>query len=89
MGHFWSHTHSRRNSRGSGQADGGASPERTHTPGVEPAGPLSSGGDGWVPSHQEIAELAYSYWEARGCQGGSASEDWLRAERELKDRGWP
>jgi hypothetical protein len=35
---------------------------------------------------QEIARLAYSYWEARGCQGGSAEEDWFRAERELKDR---
>jgi hypothetical protein len=27
--------------------------------------------------------LAYSYWEARGRAGGSALEDWLRAEREL------
>jgi len=35
------------------------------------------------PSHDEIAVLAYSYWEARGFQGGSPEEDWLRAEREL------
>ena len=33
---------------------------------------------------EEIARIAYSYWEARGCQGGSAEEDWLRAERELR-----
>ncbi|MBZ5576886.1 MAG: DUF2934 domain-containing protein [Acidobacteriia bacterium] len=33
----------------------------------------------------EIARLAYSYWEARGCQGGSAEEDWLRAENELAE----
>jgi len=33
---------------------------------------------------EEIARLAYSYWEARGCQGGSADEDWLRAEQELR-----
>jgi hypothetical protein len=33
---------------------------------------------------EEIARLAHSYWEARGCQGGSAEEDWLRAERELR-----
>lgn len=32
---------------------------------------------------EEIACLAYSYWEARGCQGGSPHEDWIRAEREL------
>jgi len=38
------------------------------------------------PSHDEIAVLAYSYWEARGCQGGSPDEDWLRAERELRSR---
>ncbi len=31
----------------------------------------------------EIAERAYSYWEARGCQGGSADEDWYRAIEEL------
>jgi hypothetical protein len=32
----------------------------------------------------EIAQLAYSYWEARGCANGSAEEDWVRAEQELK-----
>jgi hypothetical protein len=35
-------------------------------------------------SHEGIAVLAYSYWEARGFQGGSPEEDWLRAERELR-----
>lgn len=30
-----------------------------------------------------IAQLAYSYWEARGRQGGSPEQDWLRAEQEL------
>ena len=30
-----------------------------------------------------IASLAYEYWEARGRQGGSPEEDWLRAERAL------
>ena len=37
----------------------------------------------YAPSYQEIAALAYSYWEARGCQGGSPEEDWLRAEQAL------
>lgn len=37
------------------------------------------------PGHEEIASLAYSYWEARGRPGGSAWEDWLRAERELRE----
>ena len=46
---------------------------------VEPVGDES-------PSHDQIAVLAYSYWEARGCQGGSPDEDWLRAERELRSR---
>jgi len=39
-----------------------------------------------APAHQQVAELAYSYWEARGRQGGSPQEDWFRAEQELKRR---
>jgi hypothetical protein len=33
------------------------------------------------------ALLAYSYWEARGCQGGSPEDDWLRAEQQLRTGG--
>jgi hypothetical protein len=40
----------------------------------------------YMPSRAEIADLAYSYWEARGYQGGSPAEDWLRAEQELRER---
>jgi hypothetical protein len=36
-----------------------------------------------APCDPRIAELAYSYWEARGRPGGSPWEDWFRAEREL------
>jgi len=36
------------------------------------------------PTFDDIAQLAYSYWEARGYQGGSSEEDWLRAETELR-----
>ncbi|HUP03262.1 MAG TPA: DUF2934 domain-containing protein, partial [Bryobacteraceae bacterium] len=39
-----------------------------------------------APAPEEIANLAYFYWEARGCQGGSPEEDWLRAEQELRAR---
>lgn len=35
------------------------------------------------PSHDEIAARAWIYYESRGYQGGSAEEDWFRAEREL------
>ena len=38
------------------------------------------------PTHEEIACLAYAYWEARGHPYGSAEEDWFRAERELLRR---
>lgn len=34
--------------------------------------------------HDEIARTAYLYWEARGGRGGSADEDWIAAERELR-----
>ena len=39
-----------------------------------------------APSQDEIARLAYAYWEARGRQHGSHQEDWYRAERELLRR---
>jgi len=38
------------------------------------------------PSRDEIAQLAYLYWESRGGQNGSPEEDWLRAEQELRGR---
>jgi hypothetical protein len=34
----------------------------------------------------EVARLAYSYWEARGYQGGSPMDDWIRAEKELREQ---
>jgi hypothetical protein len=34
-------------------------------------------------THDEIALLAYRYYESRGRQDGHHSEDWLRAEQEL------
>jgi len=45
-----------------------------------------TGRDRGAPTHREIAELAYFYWEARGRLHGSDAEDWLRAERELTPR---
>jgi hypothetical protein len=39
-----------------------------------------------ISTHEEIAHLAYSYWEARGGQTGSAETDWLRAEKVLNGR---
>ena len=38
------------------------------------------------PTREEVAALAYSYWESRGCQGGTPHEDWVRAELELLAR---
>ena len=36
-----------------------------------------------VVTHQQIAELAHSFWIGRGYVHGSAEDDWFRAEREL------
>ena len=38
------------------------------------------------PKTEEVARIAYSYWESRAGEGGSAEEDWLRAEQELRAR---
>lgn len=37
-------------------------------------------------SQEEIARLAYAFWEARGFQNGSPEEDWLKAEEQLRGR---
>jgi Protein of unknown function (DUF2934) len=47
---------------------------------VEEAAPALSS-----PEHEQIAQLAYSYWQARGCPDGSAEEDWFRAEADLQN----
>lgn len=35
------------------------------------------------PTHEQIASLARTLWEQRGCPEGSPEEDWFRAEAEL------
>jgi len=39
-----------------------------------------------VSIREQIAQLAYSYWEARGYQHDNPEEDWYRAEREILSR---
>ena len=36
------------------------------------------------PEHRSIGELAYSLWQSRGCPEGSAEQDWLDAEKQLR-----
>jgi len=59
------------------------------TPTADPLAPAEAASEASAipePASEEIARLAYSYWEARGRQGGSAEEDWFRAEQELRAR---
>ncbi len=53
-------------------------------PGLTPASVMDAADELNAPTHDDIARLAYSYYEARGEQGSSPVDDWLRAERELK-----
>lgn len=42
------------------------------------------------PSRDEIARLAYHFYEMHGRRHGHDVDDWLSAERELAHRyGWP
>ena len=69
-----------------------AEPAATLAPAAEPeaVGPRADVASSvYTPSHAEIAALAYSYWEARGYQGGSPDDDWRRAEQELGSRSLP
>ena len=89
MPHFCGHTHTKRDRRSSTLSDQSdyLGPENVLATVVASRPSLrSAGGVKSAPSHRAIAELAYSYWEKRGGQGGSALEDWLRAERELQGR---
>jgi Protein of unknown function (DUF2934) len=71
----------------SGTDGAGAASAREVEPVAEPAtatDPSAETAPGSVPEPEQIAHLAYSYWQARGCPTGSAEEDWLRAEAELR-----
>lgn len=36
------------------------------------------------PTRDVIARRAYHIWESRGCPDGTAAEDWLQAETEIR-----
>jgi hypothetical protein len=69
-------------------ADGGALVASTKIlddePGIVPQKAMTADDEMTAPTHADVAELAYSYWEARGGTGGSPWDDWFRAEQELK-----
>jgi Protein of unknown function (DUF2934) len=54
---------------------------------IEPSSLRPDRNDKVASDPEQIATLAYSYWEARGGQGGSPEEDWLRAERQFQTGG--
>ena len=50
------------------------------------ATPVAAASSDEIISTESVATLAFSYWEARGYQGGSPEDDWFRAESELRER---
>jgi Protein of unknown function (DUF2934) len=65
----------------------GATPARIDSQlSVTKAEPARESGGSAESSSERIAKLAYSYWESRGRIGGSALDDWLKAESELRSR---
>jgi hypothetical protein len=49
----------------------------------QPADSVAAAPESGAPTHEEVAEVAYRYWEARGRPVGSPEEDWFRAEQEI------
>jgi hypothetical protein len=47
---------------------------------------LSAADDGDSPSTDEIAQAAYQRYLSRGGQHGADFDDWIEAERELRQR---
>ena len=81
------------NSASEPMLSGGAAPARArkHAPAKRKTNPAVENSPSTevvskTPTLEEIAQLAYSYWESRGYQGGSPEEDWLRAEQEIRQR---
>lgn len=58
--------------------------QKAAPPGVSQ--PETAGEQSRSVSYEDIARLAFSYWEQRGYQNGSPDADWLRAEQELLAR---
>lgn len=56
----------------------------SHAAGEWGLGP-STGGR-LAPTHDEIAQLAFSLYESRGRQDGHDMEDWLQAEQQILRR---
>ena len=50
---------------------------------IGPSGMGMDTGRRLSPTHEEIAQLAFNLYEARGRQEGQQLEDWLSAEQEL------
>ena len=57
---------------------------RTHSPAAPEVATAVAPAPTAQPPREAVARLAYTYWEARGYQGGSPEEDWNRAEHELR-----
>jgi hypothetical protein len=45
---------------------------------------IDPGSDEYSRLQQDIANLAYSLWQARGCPDGSAEQDWFEAEQTVR-----
>lgn len=56
------------------------------SPVIDPVGVMTPSPETREVSHSHVANLAYSYWIARGYAHGFAEEDWHRAERELQEK---
>lgn len=48
-----------------------------------PANPVTTTSPHGSVDSEEVARLAYTYWQTRGCPDGSPEEDWFRAEQDL------
>jgi hypothetical protein len=72
------------------KAAAAATHKRTATPKMSKVGAevAAAGQTPRVPTHAEIAALAWSFWEARGFQGGSPEDDWFQAEQQLMQKDY-
>jgi hypothetical protein len=70
----------------SSKAKQGASAELAQAKRVSADAVDGNGNPDLFLAREDTARIAYSFWEARGYQGGSSEEDWFRAEQELRSK---
>lgn len=55
-------------------------------PTIAVPGSIQRGTETQIQQQQDIVNLAYALWQQRGCPEGSPEQDWIEAERRVRNQ---